>query len=213
MKRAVVIVLLLASCGSAKASSTGDSTPATSVTQPPNPVTSSGTTDVARSSTTEHSIVDAQAAFPARLSVTTKDGQVVTFAPHANPVITSAVSAPTGKVAVSAAAANGNTTVEWHDLSNDAVTASIRIGGELHPTAVAQDGQLVALISSAPDSTTVVLATPSGGELRRWTFDSVVVPEAFADAASVDGLPIGVFVIEYLAEHTYRVQGDRHHHR
>jgi DNA-binding beta-propeller fold protein YncE len=54
----------------------------------------------------------------------------------------------------------------------------------------------------------VVLATPSDGELRRWTFDSVVVPEAFANAfvSDGDGLPIGVFVIEYLAEHTYRVR-------
>ncbi len=118
----------------------------------------------------------------------------------------SAVSAPTGKVAVSAAVANGITTVEWHDLTNDAVTASIQVAGELHPTAVAQDGQVVALISSAPTSTTVVLATPAGGELRRWSISSVVVPEAFADAASVDGLPIGVFVIEYLATHTYRVR-------
>ncbi len=75
----------------------------------------------------------------------------------------------------------------------------------LRPTAVAQDGQLVALISAATTSTMVVLATPSG-ELRRWTFNSVVVPEAFAEAASVDGLPIGVFVIEYLATHTYRVR-------
>ncbi len=199
-------MLLLASCGSAKASSTGDSTSTTSATQPLVPTSSPATTEVQPPATTEHSFVDAEAAFPPRLSLTTKDGQVVTFAPHATPVITSAVSAPTGKVAVSAAAADGKTTVEWHDLSNDAVTASIRIDGDFHPTAVAQDGQLVALISSAPTSTTVALATPSGGQLRRWTINSVVVPEAFADAASVDGLPIGVFVIEYLATHTYRVR-------
>ena len=207
MRRAVVIVLLLASCGSAKASSPGGSTPATSATQPPPvPTSSPATTEVQPPASTEQSIVDAEAAFPPRLSLTTKDGHVVTFAPHAAPVVTPAVSSPTGKVAVSAAAANGKTTVEWHDLSNDAVTASVEIDGELHPTAVAQDGQLVALVNSAPTSTTVVLATPSGGEVRRWTIDSVVVPEAFADAATVDGLPIGVFVIEYLATHTYRVR-------
>ena len=182
-------MLLLVSCGSAKASSTVEST-----------APSSSTTTVT------HQIVDAEAAFPPRLSLTTKDGQVVTFAPHSTPVITPAVSSPTGKVAVGAVVAAGATTVEWHDLTNDVVTASIRIDGEFHPTAVDQDGQLVALISAAPTSTTVVLATPSAGELRRWTFNSVVVPEAFANAATVDGLPIGVFVIEYLATHTYRVR-------
>ena len=193
-------MLLLASCGSAKASTNAESpAPRSLTTSPPS-------TEVRPPTTIQHQIVDAEAAFPARLSLTTKDGQVVTFAPHATPVITPAVTAPTGKVAVSAVAAAGATTIEWHDLTNDAVTASIRIDGEFRPTAVDQEGQLVALISSAPTSTTVVLATPSSGELRRWTFNSVVVPEAFADAASVDGLPIGVFVIEYLAAHTYRVR-------
>jgi hypothetical protein len=194
-------MLLLASCGSAKASTTAESTtPSSLTTSPPT------ATNAAPATTVQHQIVDAEAAFPARLSLTTKDGQIVTYAPHANPVITSAVSAPTGRVAVSAVAAAGTTTIEWHDLTNDAVTASVRIDGEFRPTAVDQDGQLVALISSQTTSTTVVLATPSGGELHRWTFDSVVVPEAFANAASVDGLPIGVFVIEYLAAHTYRVR-------
>ena len=39
-------------------------------------------------------------------------------------------------------------------------------------------------------------------------FDAVLVPEAFANAfrRSATDLPIGVFVIEYLAEHTYRVR-------
>ena len=189
MRRTVAtIMLLLASCSSAKASGTAESTAPSSLT------------------TIQHQIVDVEAAFAPRLSLTTKDGQVVTFAPHATPVITLAVSAPTGRVAVSAKAAAGATTIEWHDLTNDALTASIRIDGDFRPAAVAQDGQLAALISSAPSSTTVVLATPSGGEVRRWTFNSVVVPEAFANAASVDGLPIGVFVIEYLATHIYRVR-------
>ena len=200
-------MLLLASCGSAKASSTAESTapsPSTTSSLPATEV--QPTTEAAPATTIQHQIVDAEAAFPARLSLTTKDGEIVTYAPHATPVITPAVSAPSGKVAVSAVAAAGATTIEWHDLTNDAVTASIRIDGEFRPTAVDQDGQLVALISAAPTSTTVVLAAPSGGELHRWAFDSVVVPEAFANAASVDGLPIGVFVIEYLAAHTYRVR-------
>ena len=36
----------------------------------------------------------------------------------------------------------------------------------------------------------------------------MLVPEAFANVFQEggDGLPMGVFVIEYLAEHTYRVR-------
>jgi hypothetical protein len=115
--------------------------------------------------------------------------------------------APTGKVVVSASFMAGRTMVEWHHLRNDEISASVQIDGDFRPTAVAQDGKLVALIGSSGTTTTVVLATPSGGEVRRWTFDSVLVPEAFADAVQEGAdLPIGVFVIEYLAATTYRVR-------
>jgi hypothetical protein len=84
----------------------------------------------------------------------------------------------------------------------------VAVDGEFRPTAVEQRGDLVALIDPGDASTTVVLATPQRGEVRRWTFDAVVVPEAFANAydPAGDGLPIGVFVIEYLAADTYRVR-------
>ncbi|MEY2443596.1 MAG: hypothetical protein QOE00_176 [Ilumatobacteraceae bacterium] len=203
MKRIVAVALLLGSCGSAKASPTGDS--------PTLPRTKSITTQSSatiESTSSLPPVVDKTAGFPPRLALTTKDGQVVTFAPHSEPVVTAAVVAPTGEVAVAATVTGGATTIEWHDLANDAVTASVTITGDFHPTAVAQDGKLVALISSAATATTVVLVTPADGELRRWTFDSVLVPEAFANAFSPDsgGLPMGVFVIEYLAQHTYRVR-------
>lgn len=200
MRTTIAVTLLLASCGAAAASPTDTST----ATQP----TVRPTTTVQSSTTVSQTITDAEAAFPARLAVTTKDGQVLTFSPHAKPVVTHGVMAPTGKVVVSAAVAGGRTTVDWHDVRTDAVSASIQIDGEFHPAAVAQDGRLAALISSAETSTTVVLATPSQGEMRRWTFDSVVVPEAFANAfdPAGAGLPIGVFVIEYLAANTYRVR-------
>jgi hypothetical protein len=103
----------------------------------------------------------------------------------------------------------GKTMVEWHQLRNDQIEPPVRLDGDFRPAAVAQDGKLAALISSGATSTTVVLAAPSTGELRRWTFDSVLVPEAFANAfdpAAADGLPMGVFVIEYLAKNTYRVR-------
>ena len=158
--------------------------------------------------TLEPPITDAEAAFPARLAVTTGDGKVLTFSPHEDPIVTPGVMSPSGQVVVSASPLHGRTMVEWHDARTDVISGEALIEGEFRPTAVAQDGKLVALIHSAPSSTTVVLATPSRGEVRRWTFDSVVVPEAFANAyvPDGDGLPIGVFVIEYLAKDTYRVR-------
>ena len=121
--------------------------------------------------------------------------------------MTPGVMAPTGNVVVSASFMAGRTTVEWHHLRNDEISASVQIDGDFRPTAVAQDGKLVALIDSAGTTTTVVLATPGEGEVRRWTFDAVLVPEAFANAFETGSdLPMGVFVIEYLAANTYRVR-------
>jgi hypothetical protein len=210
----IAVTLLLASCGAAAASQSsvpGASAPTTSAlpTSGAPPVTEPSAVSTSPAPTTvANRINDAEAAFPARLALTTKDGHVVTFSPHATPVVTAAVMAPTGKVMVSADALGGHTTVKWHDLRTDAISTSIQIDGDFHPAAVAQDGKLVALISPGETSTTVVLATPSQGEMRRWTFDAVVVPEAFDNAfdAPSDGLPMGVFVIEYLAAHTYRVR-------
>ncbi|MEY2523110.1 MAG: hypothetical protein QOJ66_1675 [Ilumatobacteraceae bacterium] len=193
----IAATLLLASCGAVTASSSDASDPAP---------TDSATTDSESTSIAE-GITDAEAAFPARLALTTKDGQILSFSPHEDPVVTPGVMAPTGSVVVSASFMSGRTTVDWHLLRNDSITASVQIDGDFHPTAVAQDGKLVALIDSSGTSTTVVLATPDGGEVRRWTFDAVLVPEAFANAFETGSdLPMGVFVIEYLAANTYRVR-------
>ena len=164
-------------------------------------------TDSAPTSVAE-GITDAEAAFPARVALTTKDGEILTFSPNEDPVVTPGVMAPTGKVVVSASFMAGRTMVEWHHLRNDEISASVQIDGDFHPTAVAQDGKLVALVGSSGTTTTVVLVTPSEGEMRRWTFDTVLVPEAFANAfdPAGEGLPMGVFVIEYLAANTYRVR-------
>ena len=211
----IAATLLLVSCGVAPASSSNasdtaavrptatDAEPGGDTSSMPVPTpTDSASTEVAQG------ITDVEAAFPARLALTTKDGQVLTFSPHEDPVVTPGVMAPTGKVVVSASFMAGRTMVEWHHLRNDEISASVQIDGDFHPTAVAQDGKLVALVGSSGTTTTVVLATPSAGEMRRWTFDAVLVPEAFANAfdPTGDGLPMGVFVIEYLAADTYRVR-------
>jgi len=202
---AVASLSVLTACGAGVTSSSQDSTPV-SVASP------TDTTPTVAPSTVPPStiagIADAEAAFPARLALTTTDGHVVTFSPHEDPIVTPGVMAPSGKVVVSADSQAGRTVVEWHHLRTDEISASAQLDGELHPTAVAQDGKLVALVGSSGTTTTVVLATPAKGEVRRWQFDSVLVPEAFSNAFEEggDGLPIGVFVIEYLAEHTYRVR-------
>lgn len=211
---AVAATLLLASCGAVNASSS-DASGTVTIPSPvtdPVPHKTSSTVPVptptdAASTTLAPGIVDAEAAFPARIALTTKDGQILTFSPHSDPVVTPGVMAPSGKVVVSASFMAGRTMVEWHHLRNDEISASVQVDGDFRPTAVAQDGKLVALIGSSGTSTTVVLATPSEGEVRRWTFDAVLVPEAFANAFETGSdLPMGVFVIEYLAAHTYRVR-------
>ncbi len=133
---------------------------------------------------------------------------MLTFSPHEEPIVTEGVMAPTGKVVVSSSVTHGRTMIEWHDVRTDVITGEVQIEGEFRPAAVAQDGQLVALIGSTKTSTTVVLATPAAGEMRRWTFDAVLVPEAFSNVYEPNGdkIPIGVFVIEYLDTNTYRVR-------
>jgi hypothetical protein len=196
---------LLSSCGAAAASRSDTSAPLPASTAPAAPTV---TTTVEPSTTLAPGIVDAEAAFPARLAATTKKGHILTFSPHEEPIVTPGVMSPTGQVVVSADAHAGRTLVEWHHLRTDEISALVQIDGEFRPTAVAQDGKLVALVGSAGTSTTVVLVTPSEGEKRRWTFDAVLVPEAFANAFEPNGggLPIGVFAIEYFDSDSYRVR-------
>jgi hypothetical protein len=201
-KTVVVAVLVLVSCGGSTPSSTLEGQSDTATTK------SASTTPVEVATTVAQPIKDEQAAFPARLALTTKDSEIVTFSPNVEPVSTWGVVAPTGKVAATTVFADGKTTIRWHDLMTDAITAEVTVDGEFRATAVEQRGKIVALIDPADGSTTVVLATPEQGEMRRWTFPTVVVPEAFANAFAPEGngLPIGVFVIEYLAADTYRVR-------
>ena len=197
---AIAFTFLLTSCGAAVSTSSSETpAPETAAPETAAPATSPPV------STT--GITGAAAAFPARLALTTKDGYHVTFSPDADPVVTPGVMSPTGRVVVSGSYMGRQTMVEWHQVRTDQIGPPVMIDGDFRPAAVAQDGKLVALISSAGTSTTVVLATPSDGELRRWTFDSVLVPEAFTNAFETPGgLPMGVFVIEYLAKDTYRVR-------
>ncbi|MEO8266251.1 MAG: hypothetical protein ABI706_12180 [Ilumatobacteraceae bacterium] len=207
----VALALLLTSCGTAAVSSTSDvSTPDQSdVTKPTindfdTTVTAS---TVAAPATDAGPVAAIQAAFPSRLALTAKDGHVYTFSPGEDPIDTPGVMDPTGQVVVSSDTLAGVSTIEWHHVRNDQISASVQIKGEVRPTAIAQDGKVVALVGIAGKQTTVVLATPSEGEVRRWTFDAHLVPEAFANAFQEGSdLPMGVFVIEYLDTNTYRVR-------
>ncbi len=198
---AVSLALLLTSCGSAAVSSSSD------VSAPGAKTSSTSPAIVAPQTTDAGPVAEIQAAFPSRLALTAKDGHVFTFSPGTDPVDTPGVMDPTGQVVVSSDTLAGVSTIEWHHVRNDQISASVQIKGEFRPTAISQDGKVVALIGTAGKRTTVVLATPSAGEVRRWTFDAVLVPEAFSNVfATGSDLPMGVFVIEYLGTDTYRVR-------
>jgi hypothetical protein len=153
-------------------------------------------------------IIDATAAFPARLAVTAKPGHVITFSPDQDPIVTPGLMGPAGNVVVSSDTFGDRSRIEWHDVRTDQISASVEIAGEVRPTAIAEDGKLVALTGIIGKQTTVVLATPTEGEVRRWVFDALLVPEAFANAfdPAGDGLPIGVFALEYFDNESYRVR-------
>ena len=202
----VALALLLTSCGTAAVSSSSDASTPEAKTSSTSPATVAAPT-AAAPTTVAGPVAAIRAGFPSRLALTAKDGHVFTFSPGTDPIDTPGVMNPTGQVVVSSDTLAGISTIEWHHVRNDQISASVQIEGEVRPTAISQDGKLVALIGTAGTQTTVVLATPSEGEVRRWTFDAVVVPEAFSNVVA-DGsdLPMGVFVIEYLATNTYRVR-------
>jgi hypothetical protein len=200
---AIAFTMLLASCGTEAATSSDGSIPAASTP----PAVSESPMTLEPPTTDAPPIPGSEVAFPARLAVTAKDGKVSTFSPGADPIVTPGVMNPTGEVVVSTDSFNGRTMIEWHHVRNDVISAAIQIDGHLRPTAVAQDGKLVALIGVAGNKTTVALVTPSKGEIRRWTFDAILVPEAFTNIYETGSdVPIGVFVIEYLDTNTYRVK-------
>ena len=198
----IAIALLLTSCGTpAPGANTSATNPVTVIA----PTSTPATTLAPR--TDAGPVAEIRAAFPARLALTAKDGHVFTFSPGEDPIDTPGVMNPTGQVVVSSDTHAGVSTIEWHHVRNDQISATVQIQGEVRPTAISQDGKVVALIGVAGHQTTVVLATPSEGEVRRWTFDALLVPEAFSNVFE-DGsdLPMGVFVIEYLDTNTYRVR-------
>ncbi len=205
MWRTIAVALLVTSCGAAASSpdlSTAPPAPAPTV-----PATADTSANIAPS-TILGKTAESDSAFPARLALRTNDGHVITFSEGRDPIDTPGVMGPSGEVVISSDTIGDRSTIEWHSVETDEIVASIQVDGEVRPTAISEDGDLVALIGIVGKQTTVVLATPSQGEVRRWTFDALLVPEAFANAyvPEGDGLPIGVFVIEYLAADTYRVR-------
>jgi hypothetical protein len=203
----IAAALLLTSCGTSAALSSDASDPVvtkatvndfdSTVPAPGLPVTT----------LSDAAIAEMQSAFPARVALTNEKGHVLTFSPGEDPIDTPGVMGPSGDVVVSSDPTAGVSLIEWHRVRTDQISGSVQIKGVFRPTAISEDGKLVALVGNAGTRTTVVLATPSQGEVRRWTFDAVLVPEAFANAYEPGSeLPIGVFAIEYLDAITYRVR-------
>jgi hypothetical protein len=197
----VALLLLMTACGAEAASPSDISTQTQPTSAPPTSTEEASTTAADR-------LTDATAAFPARLAVTAKPGHVITFSPDQDPIVRPGLMGLAGNVVVSSDTFGDRSTIEWHDVRTDQISASVVIDGEVRPTAIAEDGKLVALTGIVGEQTTVILATPTKGEVRRWVFDALLVPEAFANAfdPAGDGLPIGVFALEYFDNESYRVR-------
>ena len=106
----------------------------------------------------------------------------------------------------------GSTRVEWHRVPTGDLLAGHVIDGDLTVSAVSSDGTLAALTDAEPGGTSttsnIVVVNRNDGVLGQWSLAGNVVPEAFANAyvAEGNGMPIGVFAIEYLKADVYRVR-------
>ncbi len=213
MVTVVVGALLVAGCG-VDATSTGSvttpavaSTPATASAAPTN-ATPAGV------------MPKTDASFPANsaLPSTTPAASTVVFGALADMAIAStdghvAIShggtfgpAWTGKIAadqhtvVTTSWSAGSTTLTWTSVLTGSQIARTSLGGEL--TAVATDltAQYVALTTAnpaAPGGTEIVIADTKG-EAFRHAYTSELLPEGFSNITTETGMPMGLFVIEYL---------------
>lgn len=124
------------------------------------------------------------------------------------------VVAADGRTVVAVAASPGETsaTVAWLDVSTGETLAAFDVGSDLRVTAVSSSGELAVLadaqVGGTARSTHVVAVDRRAGVLGDWSVPGNLVPEAFADAFAGDGsgLPIGIFVIEYVRPEVYRVR-------
>ncbi len=115
---------------------------------------------------------------------------------------------------------DGDTKVGWTSVADgELLGGTIFEGDELESSATELGGHLAAFvnpaapvegaIAGARSTSTVVIASPTDGELWRAELDGNFVPEAFGQRRAANGLPTQLFLLEYFpaeAPRFYRVR-------
>lgn len=178
------------------------------------PTTGSPTTgsQAVGSQTTGSQIAQASVGFPP-LTLLASDATVAMYDGTDRAVELSGILTAGGDAVVSATTdVPGSTRVEWHRVPTGELLSGHVVDGDLTVSAVSSDGTLAALTDAEPGGTStmsnIVVVNRNDGVLGQWSLAGNVVPEAFANAyvAEGNGMPIGVFAIEYLEPDVYRVR-------
>lgn len=93
-----------------------------------------------------------------------------------------------------------STTVAWIRLADGSETGSATLDGDLRAVATDMTGRFVAMKGpnpAAPNGTEIVIATAAGEQFRAM-YDTELQPEGFSNAIGTNGMPIGMFVQEFL---------------
>ncbi len=103
-----------------------------------------------------------------------------------------------------------STTLTWTNLADGTPIGRVTLSGDLRAVATDRSGRFVALINeiagdfadgiaaqSKPIGTEIVIADAEGERFRQ-RYDTEIVPEGFSNISGDNGLPIGLFVQEFL---------------
>lgn len=94
------------------------------------------------------------------------------------------------------------TTLTWTNLANGLQTGRVSLSGDLSVVATDQSGRFVALTSASPTNSgaigTEIVIADADGERFRQRYDTEIVPEGFSNTIGDNGLPIGLFIQEFL---------------
>jgi hypothetical protein len=202
----VLLALGLTACGDST-SSPQPATPLTGATSADPMADASATTGPAGTSDVDMAIDPLSA-----VTLVGTDGRVWTHGGTRGAL--DGVVAADGRIVVATAPSSGqaSVTVAWRDVSADETLAAFDVGSDLRVRAVSGSGDLAVLsdaqVGGTAPSTHVVAVDRRAGVLGDWMVPGNLVPEAFADAFAGDGsgLPIGIFVIEYVRPEVYRVR-------
>ena len=202
----VLLAIGLTACGDSTSSSQPAAAP-TSLT-PADPVPETTATTGSTGTTNVGTAIETLSA----VTLVGADGRVWTHGGTRGAL--DGVVAADGRTVVAIAASSGETsaTVAWLDVSTGETLAAFDIGSDLRVTAVSSSGDLAVLadaqVGGTAAATHIVAVDRRAGVLGDWSVPGNLVPEAFADAFDGDGngLPIGIFVIEYVRPEVYRVR-------